>query len=301
MRTGKKRGSDEDGEKLTSMPSRGIWAIDELKRVSRLQDMHVVGVDPGKKELVVCVDMKDSKGCSPVRYTQKQRLRDIRSRQYADERNRDKPQSVKNAEAGLAGFSSRTADLSGFCEYCAMRHQSLNDCLDFYSIMGHRKRRWKSSIKLQQSEERLYKRLEKLRDDGRPLVLAYGSWGMVAGRSGMICNRGNPPCIGVNLMRKLAKRFVVSPTPEAYTSKTCCQCLGNAGPWREKEEEMGRKIRGLRCCTQQGCMIPLNRDRNGATNIGTNFARIMSNQLPIRSMTDEDLAFHRASLCMDCS
>ena len=48
------------------------------------------------------------------------------------------------------------------------------------------------------------------------------------------------------------------------------------------------------------CMTPLNRDRNGATNIGTNFTRLMADQPPIRSMTDEDLAFHRASLCLEC-
>ncbi len=48
-------------------------------------------------------------------------------------------------------------------------------------------------------------------------------------------------------------------------------------------------------------MIPLNRDRNGATNIGTNFKRLLDGRLPVRSMTDEDLAFHRASLCLECS
>ena len=47
-------------------------------------------------------------------------------------------------------------------------------------------------------------------------------------------------------------------------------------------------------------MLPLNRDRNGATNIGTNFARLFEGKPPIRSMSEEDLAFHRASLCLDC-
>ena len=56
----------------------------------------------------------------------------------------------------------------------------------------------------------------------------------------------------------------------------------------------------MRRCTQRDCMIPLNRDRNGATNIGTNFVRLMRDEPPIRSMTDEDLAFHRASLCVEC-
>ena len=46
-------------------------------------------------------------------------------------------------------------------------------------------------------------------------------------------------------------------------------------------------------------MIPINRDKNGATNIGENFKRLLSEKPPIRSMTDEDLAFHRASLDLD--
>ena len=101
-------------------------------------------------------------------------------------------------------------------------------------------------------------------------------------------------------MRRLARRFVVAPTPEAYTSKTCCRCLGSCGPWTDREEEMGRKIRGLRRCQNEECMLPLNRDKNGATNIGTNFKRLFKDRPPIRSMSDEDLAFHRAALCLEC-
>ena len=293
--------SATEGE-LSSMPRRGIWAIDELKRVSRLEEMRVVGIDPGKRELVVGVDMDNPKHAPLVRYTQKERLRDLRSRQYADEARRGKPQEVADAEAELAGYNSRSADLSTFCAYCGKRHESMEACLAFYADLGYRRRRWKTAIKAQQSEEKLYKRLESIQTQGdaRPIVLAYGSWGMLAGRAGAACNRGNPPCIGVGLMRKLSRRFVVSPTPEAYTSKTCCRCLGPCGPWEEKEAEMGKKIRGLRRCTQRDCMLPLNRDRNGATNIGTNFARLLEGKVPIRSMSDEDLAFHRASLCLEC-
>lgn len=292
------------GSALTTMPKRGIWAIDQLKHVSRLEQLRVVGVDPGKRELIVGVDMDDPKKASPVRYTQRQRLRDIRSRQYADEASHEKPQAVKHAEAALTGYNSRSSDLETFCAYCRARHDSMDDCLAFYSNLSHRKRRWKTTIKAQQSEERLFKRLESIKKKGdtRPLVLAYGSWGLVAGRAGAACNRGNPPCIGVGLMRKLSRRFVVSPTPEAYTSKTCCRCLGPCGPWEEKEAAMGKKIRGLRRCTQRDCkFVPLNRDRNGATNIGTNFQRLFEDKAPIRSLSDDDLAFHRATLCLECS
>lgn len=296
------RSNKATSDGLTSMPRRGIWAIDQLKHVARAKDMLVVGVDPGKRELICAVNMDDPQNSSLVRYTQKQRLRDLRSRQYADEAQRGKPKEVKDAEANLAGFNSRTASLADFCAYCDKRHETLDECLAFYADLSHRKRRWKTVIKAQASEEQLYRRLEgiKKKGDARPIVLAYGSWGMVAGRPGAACNRGSPPCIGVGLMRKLSRHFVVSPTPEAYTSKTCCRCLGPCGPWEEKEVVMGKRIRGLRRCTQRDCMLPLNRDKNGATNIGTNFTRLMSDQPPIRSMTDEDLAFHRASLCMEC-
>ena len=140
-----------------------------------------------------------------------------------------------------------------------------------------------------------------IKSDDRPLVLAYGSWGLVAGKAGMACNKGNPPGIGVGLMRKLSRRFVVSAAPEAYTSETCSACLGPCGPCEQKELEMGRKIRGLRRCAQRGCMLLLNRDRSGATNIGTNLKRLFKDQGPIQAMGEEDLAFHRASICYECA
>lgn len=298
------RHHSKQGNALTAMPTRGIWAIDQLKHVSCLEQLRVVGVDPGKRELIVGVDMDDPKNTSTVRYTQQQRLRDLRSRQYADEASREKPGRVKDAEAALAGFHSRSADLESFCAYCRARHDSMDACLAFYADLRHRKRRWKTAIKAQQSEERLFKRLEGIKKKGDPrrLVLAYGSWGLVAGRTGAACNRGNPPCIGVGLMRKLSRRFVVSPTPEAYTSKTCCRCLGPCGPWEEKEAAMRKKIRGLRRCTQRDCkFVPLNRDRNGATNIGTNFQRLFEDKAPIRSLSEADVAFYQATLCLECS
>lgn len=282
-------------------PTRGIWAIDELKHQYRLNEVHTIGIDPGKRELIRAVDMDDPIKSSTVRYTQQQRLRDLRSRQYADENARERTQETKEAETGLTGYNSRSVDLQTFCDYCNKRHGTLEACLASYATLPYRKRRWKTFIKTQQSEERLYKRLEALKTDDRPLVLAYGSWGMIAGRPGAACNKGNPSCIGVGLMRKLSKRFLVSPTPEAYTSKTCSKCFGDCGPCFETEDRMGKKIRGLRRCTQRDCMLFLNRDKNGATNIGTNFKRLFEDKPVIRSMTDEDLAFHRASLCFECA
>ena len=62
---------------------------------------------------------------------------------------------------------------------------------------------------------------------------------------------------------------------------------------------MGTKIRGLRRCAQRDCMLPLNRDKNGATNVGTDFKRLFAGNVPIRSMSDdEDLDLQRVSPCV---
>ena len=138
------------------------------------------------------------------------------------------------------------------------------------------------------------------KDDDRTLVLAYGSWGLVAGRPEAACNKGNPPTIGVGIMNKLSKRFVVALTPEQFASKTCCKCLGPAGPWTQLETDRGTKIRGLRRCQNETCMLPQNRDRTGASNIGLQFRRLFAGMGPIRSMTDEELEFHRLNVCVEC-
>ena len=72
-----------------------------------------------------------------------------------------------------------------------------------------------------------------------------------------------------------------------------------ANPLSHAFGDQPQRVRHLVEFVQDG-MIPLNRDNNGATNIGINFTRLMADQPPIRSITDEDLAFHRASLCMEC-
>ena len=203
------------------------------------------------------------------------------------------------AETELSEFNSRAADLATFKRYCVQRRQMHAACLAHYADVEFRRRRWKTAIKTQQSEERLYARLRAMHgpDDERQLVLAYGSWADSAGRPGAAANRGNAPCTGVGLRNKLAKRFVVAMTPE-YTSKTCCKCLHPCGPWEELEEKMGRKVRGCAFAKTKSA-VSQNRDREPPTS-GFSFVGSTGNAYP--PMTDEDMEFHRlnTALCVAC-
>ena len=87
---------------LSMLPKRGIWAIDALKHTTRLEEIHVVGIDPGKRELIVAADSDAPKKTS-VRYTQAQRRREQCFSQYKKEEMESKSQAVIDAEATWRG------------------------------------------------------------------------------------------------------------------------------------------------------------------------------------------------------
>ena len=141
--------------------------------------------------------------------------------------------------------------------------------------------------------------------DNRPLVLAYGSWGLSANKTSF---KGLPPCIGKGLMKTLAKYFPVVITPEHYTSKTCYKCDGmcDAHPTLRRTKTVRTKdglstrnypIRGLRVCQNEECKQFMNRDRLGAFNIGRNFERLFRGDSPLRNLTAQEEELN----CLKCS
>ena len=289
----------------TRVPARGMHSIDQLKHLSR-EKMHVVGIDPGKVELIVAVDSDDPLTKPVVRYTEAQRRFETHTKWYAYEATCDKPLSVESEEQKLSLLNSKAPSLEAFANFSRTRLEQQLDCEDteaFYADLEFRHRRRKVRIKAQQSESRLVARLRGMHapDDPRRLVLAYGAWGLVAGRPGAACNKGNAPAIGVGLMRKLARDFVVVPTPEHHTSKTCVKCRGVCGAHPTLKTKNGKSIRGLRVCQHEGCGLLQNRDKTGATNIGTQLLRLLGGEGPLRPMSPEELQFHELNTCLDCT
>ena len=99
------------------------------------------------------------------------------------------------------------------------------------------------------------------------------------------------------MINKLAKRVVVALTPEQYTSKTCCKCVGKCGLFVELETQKKKKIRGVRRCQNEDCKLIQNRDRTGASNIGTQFNLLFEWKPTIHSMSDEKREFLRLESC----
>lgn len=294
-------------EKLTAVPLRGMWAIDQLKHVSR-ERFHVVSLDPGKHELFCAVDSENASSKRGVcRHTLRERMKQLRTTQYQVEGRQGKHPLIEEGEEMLSMHNSRSPRLEAFQAYISCRRAHLQSSLEFYGRLDHRQRRWKRGIKKQQADQNMVEKLRRFKTDDRPLVLAYGSWGLSAGKTNF---KGLPPCIGKGLMKTLAKSFAVVITPEHYTSKTCFKCNGLCGAHstihRTKLVDTGgcsttRKypVRGLRVCQNEECKQFMNRDRLGAFNIGRNFERLLQGKPPLRELSSQEEELNRlqCSLC----
>ena len=207
----------------------------------------------------------------------------------------------------LSMYNSRSPSLDAFRAYITCRRAHLQSSLEFYGRLDHRQRRWKRGIRKQQADQKMVNKLCRFKTDDRPLVLAYGSWGLSASKTNF---KGLPPCIGKGLMKTLAKSFAVVITPEHYTSKTCFKCNGLCGAHSTLHRtklvntdgcSTTRKypVRGLRVCQNEECKQFMNRDRLGAFNIGRNFERLFRGEPPLRELSrkEEELNRLQCSLC----
>lgn len=274
------------------IPTRGLYAIDQLKHLTRLQSAQIIGADPGKRELLVCVDADAPTGARrqpSVRYTAAQRRHEMRSARHASEMARTTPHALKASMNAMTDTNSRSSSLQELTRYFRRRREWLYDGLEHFETSRYRRRRWQRFIGEQESVSKFVARIRSLRRDAdTPMVLGYGSWGGIAGRAGAACNRHHPPCIGVGLRRRLSRHFCVVSTPEHMTSKTCSLCGGRCGPCaevdafhRERKLSDARasddpsdvrraerfSVRGLRRCHNVACAAYLNRDHNAARNI----------------------------------
>ena len=286
----KKRKRNED-----CLPSRGLFAIDALKHFSRLAEAEVIGADPGKSELLVCANVSTNNPLQrryhpSVRLTSAQRRHETKVPLHVKKEKKELPSLLDEHIQELSSERSRASSLNCLQSYFQKRRTFLEEALGHYGENIRRKRHWERHRLGQQVITNFVSRIHALRvNKEAPVVLAYGSWSNVAGRPGMPCNRGHPPCLGIGLRRKLSKHFLVAVTPEAFTSKTCSKCGCICGPCEEVESERRKSmmkdaktekekkkasrftIRGLRRCTSDRCGVFWNRDYNAAVNIGRRF------------------------------
>lgn len=244
--------------------------IDELNDYSDLQDKKIIAVDPGKEDLIYCVD-NASKDANIFRYSQNQRRKETKMKKYnniilAMKTNKIQGKSVIEHETELSLYNRKTLQICKFKTYINEKNRINNLLFGFYAKHLFRKLKFGRHINIKRNEQKMISDFKKMYGNPDEVVICIGDWEQ---RQQM---KYKEPTLGIGIRCLLRKnKYRVFLVDEFRTSCKCSSCDGGVcekymvrkNPRPNKDET--RLVHGLLRC-KSGCGS-WNRDRNGASNI----------------------------------
>ena len=244
--------------------------IDELNDYSALRDKTIVGVDPGKEDLIYCVD-DASKDANVFRYSQNQRRKETKMKKYNNiilgmKTNKIQGKSVIEYETDLSLYNRKTLYMDKFKTYVTEKNRINHILFDFYSKQLFRKLKFGRHINIKRNEQKMMSDFRKMYGNPENVVICIGDWEQ---RKQM---KYKEPTLGIGMRSLLRKNnYKVYLVDEFRSSCKCSKCDGGVcekfmvrkNP-RPNKDDM-RLVHGLLHC-KNGCG-EWNRDRNGASNI----------------------------------
>jgi hypothetical protein len=244
--------------------------IDELNDYSALRDKTIVGVDPGKEDLIYCVD-DASKDANVFRYSQNQRRKETKMKKYNNiilgmKTNKIQGKSVIEYETELSLYNRKTLCMDKFKSYITEKNRINHILFDFYSKHLFRKLKFGRHINIKRNEQKMISDFRKMYGNPENVVICIGDWEQ---RKQM---KYKEPTLGIGMRSLLRKnKYNVYLVDEFRSSCKCSKCDGGVcekymvrkNP-RPNKDDM-RLVHGLLHC-KNGCG-EWNRDRNGSSNI----------------------------------
>ena len=229
-------------------------------RCQALEGRKVVGVDPGKFNIVYMSD-----GNNKLRYTAYQRRTETMTKRnqriLQTEKTKD---NIIERETELSHHNSKTVDVDAFTKYVHAKNKLNADLWNFYGKVVHRKMKWRHFVYTQRSEDRFLGRMRDLY--GEDALVAYGDWNRTTQMRHFV------PTKGVGMRRLISRHFDTVLINEFRTSKLCCNCEKELS--YVKIEQEGSKKKLFRCLVCEECeryeskkRVFLTRDLNAALNI----------------------------------
>jgi hypothetical protein len=277
--------ADLVGKKLPMMKkgiSRELY-IDELDDYSNLQDKTIVGIDPGKDDLIYCVD-NASKDANVFRYSQDQRRKETKMKKYNNiilgmKTNKIEGKTIIEYETELSHYNRKSLNITKYKEYLREKNRINHILFQFYRKELFRKLKFGKYINIKRNEQKMVRNFKKAFGNPEEVVICIGDWEQ---RKQM---KFKEPTLGKGLRILFRKNnYKVFLVDEFRTSCKCSNCNGgvcekfrvreNPRPKPKKNKENPKKeikydetrlIHGLLRC-KSGCGL-WNRDRNGSSNI----------------------------------
>ena len=247
--------------------------IDEAD-LDKLKGKKVVGIDPGKSDLMFCVS-KEGDEIKKFRYTQDQRRKETKQKKYRNicdglkSTTKVDGKTVKEWEAELSAFNRKTLSFEAFKVYADKKNEMNYKLLTFYQQRLFRKLKWNAFMNKKRSEARMTNRFKEIFGSPEDVVIGFGDWEQ---RKHM---KFKEPTKGKGFRTLLRKAgYNVYLVDEYRTSCRCHHCQSHEGvcekfrecknprPWKRDETILRHGL--LRCKT---CERLWNRDVNGSLNI----------------------------------
>lgn len=260
------------GKKLPMM-KKGInneEYIDELKDYSQLQNKKIVSIDPGKCDLIYCVDA-DNKEANKFRYSQDQRRKETKKKKYSKIQLELKKEEIQGKtiiewETELSKLNKKSLNISKFKEYIQKKSEINGMLFKFYEKYIFRKLRLQSYRNTKKSEQKMLNNFKRIFGNEKEVVVCFGDYEQKQQMKYKEATKGKG-------MRTLFRKagFQTYLVDEFRTSCRCSKCeIGICAKNMVMENPRPYKtgnilVHGLICC-KNGCGY-WNRDVNGATNI----------------------------------
>jgi len=262
------------GKKLPMM-KKGITKelyIDELGDYSNLRSKTIVGIDPGKDDLIYCVD-DSSKNANVFRYSQNQRRKETKMKKYTNiilgmKHTKIAGKTIIEYETELSHFNRKTLVIAKYKEYLREKNRINHILFSFYRKDLFRKLKFGKYINIKRNEQKMINNFKRIYGNPNDVVICIGDWEQ---RKQM---KYKEPTLGKGMRTLFRKNnYNVYLVDEFRSSCKCSKCDGGmcekfmvrTHPNKKKNKDELRLIHGLLRC-KSGCGS-WNRDRNGSSNI----------------------------------
>jgi hypothetical protein len=246
--------------------------IDELTDYTNIKNKKLVCIDPGKSDILYCVD-NDSKDANEFRYTQDSRRKECKIKKYNKiilefKKEKIDGKTIIEYETELSKLNRKTLIIKDFKEYIKKKSEINNKLYKFYEKYIFRKLKLNGYINRKKNEQKLMNNFKKIFGNPEETIVIFGDFEQ---KQHM---KYKEPIKGKG-MRTLFRQnnYKTYLVDEFRTSCMCSICkkeTGRCEKFQIRENPKPYKsgnilVHGLIKC--KTCLGVWNRDVNGATNI----------------------------------
>ena len=225
------------------------------KDIIHEENERVIGIDPGRTNLIYAVEEKDGKFISN-KLTKKQYYNDshfTRNKKKVEKLNKQ----IEELTTEMAKYSSKTSKVSKYDQFLLFLNNNLSKLQEFYLQPKFARAKMDNYIHKNKTVDNFLNKF-KIKGEKEPII-AYGA--------AKFNHTGKNEVAGPTtyLTKKVSKKFKIRYIDEFKTTKCCYDCESELKPMKIGSFDN----RGLKCCDSNKCskFRLKSRDKNSAKNI----------------------------------